>query len=322
MGTARLAAIGLFVVVGLALAFTTMTLFGRLNLFGETRAAEIVFDGSVNGLGVGSPVTFRGVRVGAVSSVAIAFDPKNHQAHIPVKIRLAQSSVILPKGATRETAQISRWVVEGLRAEVVPVSLIANESEIDLDFNRSVPARLHPQLVDLPEIPVDDAATGQIAQELSTLPLKDLVSNAVLTLQSVKRLSDSLGKSLPAVLDSTMRTSAKAAQAIDTAQTAIETLQARIDVTLVGIDRLTGSADRQVNGRGADLHALLVSSNQAISNARDVLGNVKGMTDERSPDRANLEAALNDLSAASASLRGFASDIEQNPRLLLTGRKQ
>lgn len=322
MGTARLAAIGLFVVVGLALAFTTMVLFGRLNLFGETRAAEIVFDGSVNGLGVGSPVTFRGVRVGAVSSVAIAFDPKNHQAHIPVKIRLAQSSVILPKGATRETAQISRWVAEGLRAEVVPMSLIADDSEIDLDFNRSVPARLHPQIVDLPEIPVDDAASGQIAQELSTLPLKDLVSNAVLTLQSVKKLSDSLGKSLPAVLDSTMRTSAKAGQAIDTAQTAIETLQTRIDVTLVGIDRLTGSADRQVNGRGADLHALLVSSNQAISNARDVLGNVKGMTDERSPDRANLEAALNDLSAASASLRGFASDIEQNPRLLLTGRKQ
>ena len=95
-----------------------------------------------------------------------------------------------------------------------------------------------------------------------------------------------------------------------------------MDATLAGIDRLTGTADRQLNGRGADLHALLVSSNQAISNARGVLANVQGMTDERSPDRANLEAALNDLSAASASLRGFASDIEQNPRLLLTGRRQ
>lgn len=322
MGSARLAAIGLFVLIGGVLAFTTLVLFGRLDLFGETRAAEIVFDGSVNGLGVGSPVTFRGVRVGAVSSVAIAFDPKSHEAHIPVKIRLAESSVILPKGASSESGEISRWVAEGLRAEVVPVSLIADQSQIDLDFNRSVPAKLHPELADLQEIPVNAAAGGQIAQELSTLPLKDLANNAVLTLQSVKRLSDSLEKSLPAVLDSTTRTSAKAAEALDTAQNAIATLQMRIDATLAGMDRLTGSVDRQVNGRGADLHTLLVSSNQAISNARDVLGNVKSMTDQRSPDRANLEAALSDLSAASASLNGFASDIEQNPRLLVTGRRQ
>ena len=170
MANARLAAIGLFVLIGGVLAFTTVVLFGRLNLFGETRAAEIVFDGSVNGLGVGSPVTFRGVRVGAVSSVAIAFDPKTHEAHIPVKIRLAQSSVILPKAASKQAGEISRWVAEGLRAEVVPVSLIADESEIDLDFNRSIPAKLHPELADLPEIPVNDAAGGQIAQELSTLP--------------------------------------------------------------------------------------------------------------------------------------------------------
>jgi paraquat-inducible protein B len=213
-------------------------------------------------------------------------------------------------------------VAEGLRAEVVPVSLIADESEIDLDFNRSIPAKLHPELADLPEIPVNDAAGGQIAQELSTLPLKDLASNAVQTLQSVKRLSDSLEKDLPVVMDATMRTSAKATETLGSAQNAIETLQSRIDVTLTGIDRVTGSADRQLNGRGADLHALLVSSNKAISNARDVLSNVKGMTDERSADRADLDSALNDLSAASASLRGFASDIEQNPRLLLTGRRR
>ena len=322
MANARLAAIGLFVLIGGVLAFTTVVLFGRLNLFGETRAAEIVFDGSVNGLGVGSPVTFRGVRVGAVSSVAIAFDPKTHEARIPVKIRLAQSSVILPKAASKQAGEISRWVAEGLRAEVVPVSLIADESEIDLDFNRSIPAKLHPELADLPEIPVNDAAGGQIAQELSTLPLKDLAGNAVQTLQSVKRLSDSLEKDLPVVMDTAMRTSAKATETLGSAQNAIETLQSRIDVTLTGIDRVTGSADRQLNGRGADLHALLVSSNKAISNARDVLSNVKGMTDERSADRADLDSALNDLSAASASLRGFASDIEQNPRLLLTGRRQ
>jgi paraquat-inducible protein B len=322
MASARLAAVGLFVLIGVALAFAIVVLFGRLNLFSQTRDAEIVFDGSVSGLGVGSPVTFRGVRVGAVSSVAIAFDPRTREAHIPVKIRLAESKVILPKGYVGGRAPISEWVAAGLRAEVVPSSLIADDSEIDLDFDPSVPAKLHPGIVDLPEIPVNGATEGRVAQQLSQLPLKELADNAILTLQSVRKLTDTVGKSLPAVLDSTKTSSVKAGQALDAARMAIEELQTRVDTTLGGIDRLTGSADRQLNGRGADLHALLVNSNQAISNARDVLGNLKGMTDERSPDRANLEAALSDLSDASAALRGFANDIEQNPKLLLTGRRQ
>jgi paraquat-inducible protein B len=320
MASVRLAAIGLFVLIGAALTFATVVLFGRLDLFGETRAAEIVFDGSVNGLGVGSPVTFRGVRVGAVSSVAIAFDPRTHEAHIPVKIQLAQSKVLLPKGYRGAMAPISQWVADGLRAQVVPVSLIADESEIDLDFTPAGPAKLHPDLADLPEIPVSRAAGGQIAQELSRLPLKDVADNAILTLQSVRGLADTLGKSLPTALDSTISTSVKAGQTLDTARTAIRDLQIRTDSALAGIDHLTGSADRQLNDRGADLHVLLVSSNQAIANAHDVLSNLQGMTDAHSPDRANLESALNDLSDASAALRGFANDIEQNPQLLLTGR--
>jgi paraquat-inducible protein B len=322
VASVRLAAVGLFVLIGVALGFATVVLFGRLDLFGETRAAEIVFDGSVNGLGVGSPVTFRGVRVGAVSSVAIAFDPRTREAHIPVKIQLAQSKVLLPKGYGGAAAPISQWVADGLKAQVVPVSLIADESEIDLDFAPAGPAKLHPDISDLPEIPVSRAAGGEFAQELSRLPLKDIADNAILTLQSVRGLADTLGKSLPSVLDSTRSTSVKAGQTLDTARTAIEELQIRTDSTLAGIDRLTGSADRQLNDRGADLHVLLVNSNQAISNAHNVLSNLEGMTDARSPDRANLDSALSDLSDASAALRGFANDIEQNPQLLVTGRHQ
>ncbi|HTB68741.1 MAG TPA: MlaD family protein [Steroidobacteraceae bacterium] len=306
MASVRLAAIGLFVLIGAALAFATVVVFGRLDLFGETRAAVIVFDGAVNGLGVGSPVTFRGVRVGAVSSVAIAFDPRTHAAHIPVKIQLAQGKILLPKGYRGAMVPMSQWVADGLRAQVVPVSLIADESEIDLDFIPAAPANFHPQLADLPEIPVSRSAGGEIAQELSRLPLRDIADNTIQTLQSVRALADTLGKSLPTVLDSTISTSAKAGQTLDTARTAIEELQIRTDSTLAGIDRLSGSADRQLNDRGADLH--------------DLLSNLNGMTDARSPDRANLDSSLNDLSDASAALRGFANDIEQNPRLLLTGR--
>jgi paraquat-inducible protein B len=51
------------------------------------------------------------------------------------------------------------------------------------------------------------------------------------------------------------------------------------------------------------------------------LESVRGLTAERGAARANIDSALRDIAAASASLRGFASDVEHNPQLLLTGRK-
>ena len=97
-------------------------------------------------------------------------------------------------------------------------------------------------------------------------------------------------------------------------------LRRRTDATLTGIDQLTATGQSDLTGRGADLHTLLVSSNEAVLAARDTLGNVEKLTDAQSPARTNLEDTLRDLSDASASLRGFAADIEQNQRLLLTGR--
>jgi paraquat-inducible protein B len=54
---------------------------------------------------------------------------------------------------------------------------------------------------------------------------------------------------------------------------------------------------------------------------RDVLNELKSLTSDRGTARANLEATLRDLAATAASLRGFASDVERNPQLLLTGRR-
>lgn len=65
-----------------------------------------------------------------------------------------------------------------------------------------------------------------------------------------------------------------------------------------------------------------MSSNATVIRARGVLGNLNSLTDEHAPARANLESSLNDLAAASSSLRALSLDLEQNPQLLITGRRQ
>jgi paraquat-inducible protein B len=108
---------------------------------------------------------------------------------------------------------------------------------------------------------------------------------------------------------------------VQAATQAIKDLQARMDTTLAAVSRLSASTDTQMNQRGAELRTLLATTNQAMTQARDLLGEVRRATASRAPDRTNLDAALRDIAAAAASLRGFAGDIERNPQLLLTGRR-
>jgi paraquat-inducible protein B len=213
-------------------------------------------------------------------------------------------------------------VSAGLRAELVPVSLISNQSEVELEFDTSVPARLHAGVAALPEIPTSGSGSPDMARQLSEIPIEDLAKSAALMMRSVQAAADTLSKGLLPVLKSTERTSVKAGESLDAAQAAIKQMQARMDATLAGIDRLTSNADRQMTGRGADLHALLVSSDQAITDARDVLNNLKSLTNDNAPARTNLEVTLNNLSGASEALRGFAMDLEQDPKLVVTGRRR
>src|SRR4051812_25051391 len=71
MATVRPTAVGGFVLGGLALAVAVLLLFGRSRLFEPTTRAVIFFGGSVAGLDIGAPVTFRGVPVGSVQRMAI-----------------------------------------------------------------------------------------------------------------------------------------------------------------------------------------------------------------------------------------------------------
>jgi len=317
----RLAILGLFVFCGAALAVLAIVCFAAIDPFQHDVSAEIVFDGTVSGLAIGSPVTFRGVPVGHVTSIRIYYDPRFHRAYIPVRIELQTDTVEFSSDPPGARPSIATWVSEGLRARLLPVSLISGQSEVDLDFDSSDPPRLHPNVAKLPEVPMAGPAGGPLTAELGELPLQELATNANLAMQSVRRLADSLNGNLPALLESARRTSRLAGEAFDTAKVSMTRLQRRADVTLSHIDGLTTTGQSELEGRGADLHALLVSSNQAVLKARDALGNIENLTDARSPARMNLDETLRDLSDASASLRGFAADIEQNPRLLVSGRR-
>jgi paraquat-inducible protein B len=296
-------------------------MFGKLNLFNPSVRAAIIFQNSIAGLSVGAPVTFRGVRVGAVDSIGIQYDTKTRIAYIPVTVTIDPGRAIILGKRGNNAIDLVDLIAHGLRAELNVQSFVTGVSEIDLDFDPSSPPILHEDVTKLPEIPTKQSTLQKATEQLSQLPLRQLADDTTATLRSLRGLSEKLNTNLPPLIESLKTTVDKSGQAVDTANQAIKTLQTRLDTTLSAFEQVANTGSQQLNQRGAELHVLLTTTNQTIQQMYGVLGDLKGITSDRAADRANIDSTLRDLAAAAASLRGFANDVEHNPQLLLTGRK-
>ena len=315
------AIVGGFVFGGALLAVAAVVLFGNLHIFNPSISASVVFTGSVSGLAVGAPVTFRGVHVGSVVDITIEFDPKSHVAYIPVEVELDSDHVRVSRDGNAGPVRLPTLIARGLRAELNTQSIVTGQSEIDLDFDAASPATLHPQMAKFTEIPTRQSPMDKIEKAITSLPLHELADNANATLRSLRSLSDKLDKDEPALVASVKSTLDRAAGGIDTAAGAVNDLHGRLNVALAAITTVAATGTRVLDQRSIELHALLISANQATLQASDVLGNLKGLTSNRAAARVNIESTLKDLATAAASLRGLASDVEHNPQLLLTGRR-
>ncbi|MDG6095725.1 MlaD family protein [Acetobacter sp. AN02] len=321
--TTRQTFIGGFVLGGAALALSAFVLFGNARIFSRTDRAVVVFQNSVSGLAVGAPVTFRGVLVGQVTGISLRFDSVSHTAYIPVTLSLdADKVMVVRHGNTEGTLpSLGDMVRSGLRAEENVQSFVTGQTNIELDFFPGSAADLHPQVTDETEIPTHISSVEKVKQALMDMPLKDIAAHADQTMVSLNRLADRLDQSLPLLLESVKSTSDHSRETVDAATAAIRELQQKLSVTLTDVDTLMKTGTTQLDQRGRELHTLLVSAGKTTEDTRRTLDDLHGMLSPRSAERANISAALRDTAAAAAALRGFASDIERDPKLLLMGRR-
>lgn len=312
--TNRKTQIGIFVVLGGVLLLFIIMTFGHLRLFSKTRDVAVVFQNSIAGLSVGAPVNFRGVKVGSVQSITLHFDPQDHKAYIPVIITLETGQMhVVQDDAGGKQVNFQTMIDNGLRAGLNLQSLVTGQSNIELDFDKSVPATLHPRITKLPEIPVRLSTMEKLKNTLEQIPIKDISQHADSALLSVTELSEGLRQDLPGLIASLKRTSDQSQETMQVATATIRDLHTQLDGSLAKLDRLFDTGTNQLEMRGKDIHRTLLSATTTLEALQDILS-------ARSVDRANLDAALRDIAATASSLRGFANDVERNPQLLLMGR--
>ncbi|BAT20434.1 MULTISPECIES: MlaD family protein [Asaia] len=318
----RQALVGAFVLGGMALMVAAFVFFGNFHPFTHTDRAVLIFRGSTNGLSVGAPVNFRGVQVGAVDRIAIEYDPKNREAYIPVYVTLRRDDILVAGQKHGHLPSLKSLVDHGLRGEMNLKSFVTGTSQIDLDISPDTPAILHPELTNETEIPTRQSSIQAITNTITHLPLRKLSDDAAATIAIMHHLAEMLDERLPALADNLQQTSQSTRATLDAAHDMITAVQPQLLRTLASVDRLATTGSDQLTARGQELRLLLQNSRETMVTANKTLSNLQGMTSPRSIDRANLDASLRDIASAAAALRGFANDVERNPQLLLTGRRQ
>lgn len=332
MSATKPAIIGGFVLSGLALGVAAILIFGNVRLFSTTQQVVVLFPGSVSGLTVGAPVTFRGVQVGTVQRISVLLNVKDLKANIPVYLDLRSDSVSMINGKLPAGAMgMDRLLDAGLKAQLNQSSYITGQLQVDLDLRPDIHAS--PTGIDLgvPEIPVMPSQGLQLRQLEDTA--QQVEDTAKQTLESIQQVSDQLGKRIGPLIDDVQETSDAARETLQITAKAIRQIQTdadkalgsadkalnNADKTLGDVDRLVIEGGQQLTARGNELSRVLIAAEHTMHEAELLTVSLKDITSPRSQTRTDLEAAVRDLAATAGSLREFSHEIERNPSLFLTG---
>jgi paraquat-inducible protein B len=318
-------AIGGFVLGAIALVVTAVLVLGAGHLFGKQYSYRSYFDGSVRGLKVGAPVTFRGVRVGSVTDVSIVV------VDIPKrKLKISVLYTVDPAkfhGTSNEFQKDPKAVVKkailenGLRAELQTVSFVTGQLLLALDFFPGTPADFVGINQECPEIPSTPSRLAELQKTLEDLPVRQIADRLNATLGGLDRLIGSVDA---------QKTTRSVEAALGDIQALVHNLDRRIGPLADDISHAARAADsalvetRQtiVDVRG-DLRQLLAGAGETLESARSALeqsGRTLSGFSEDSSLVTDLHRTLHELSEASRSLRQLSDYLERHPESLLRGK--
>jgi len=307
MAPAKPLLVGSFVVGALVVAVVGILMFGGRNLFTRTTRVVVVFAGSVAGLDVGSPVTFRGVRIGKVSSIRVQIDVQRQVDSIPVYLELEPARVTWTDGAQPAgVSGLEMSVRSGLRAQLISQSYVTGQLTVNLDIHPELPVIPQVSIGGVAQIPTIPSDLQDLKEQFRRLDLPGLGQKTRETLVSLQRTLDTLNGAIGPVAQSLQSTLEKTTQAVSR-------VQADATRTLGTINQLAVDGRGQLKTNGEDLDRLLQTAQRTATEANTLLASLNDMTDAHSEMRGDLQASLRDLAASSSSLRSFTAELQNNP---------
>lgn len=257
----------------------------------------VEFTGQTRGLRPGAAVETRGLRIGTVTDVRLAWrEQASNGLVIQARIEIEPERVTpidAETGVGSRQRTLEELVAGGMRAQLKTASLLTGELYVDLDFHPDAPAaqmRSARGLPLIPAVPTEletlSASLSGILEKLAALPLDALVAELRATVRAAGELTR--GEEVARALDG-------------------------LAATLDSLRRVANAAEEQTP-------TVLRSLRQAADQARDGALALESLLGADSRTRADLTALLREAAAAARALRGFAELLQRNPEALVRGR--
>jgi paraquat-inducible protein B len=281
----------------------------------------LYFEGSVRGLTVGSPVEFRGIPVGQVLDINMAYDSDKKIFLIPVLIEIEQEriKVIGQVDAADRKQQNDYLVAQGMRAQLKTGSLITGQLYVELDFHpEAEPAQIiwegrYPQMPTVPTS-MEEITTSltQLLKKLEKLPIEQIGNDLRDTVQGAKRLVNSaeLQESIVALNQTLNQVQQFTATLTKVITPELRSALASLNTTLKYTSKLAQNFDRTA----------VPELDATLKEAQSTLNAIKGSVSKDSPLYYELMRVFKELSGAARSIRVMADYLERNPDALIYGK--
>jgi len=311
--------IGAFVVGAVALAVLGITAFGSGRFFQKRFTCVMFFSGSITGLSVGSPVEFRGVKIGQVTKIAAVLDPKAVSVNIPVYIEVDPKSLIVlgDEDASHVLATnhfYAPLLEKGLKARLDIESLVTGKLYINMDFYPEAPPKLLGLDPRYPEIPTIPSLQEEIVKTLQRLPEK-----IIAVADGIERLVNS-----PAAQDGLRDLDAL----IRTVGTEIGPLSASARSTLESARRAFRQGEKTLamkDGPSAEMAASFVEvmkkASASLDQMQSTLGTYQKLAEPSGTLNHDLTRTLGEVDAAARSMRSLTDYLELHPEAVLKGKQ-
>ncbi len=337
--------IGGFVVGAAVLAVAGLAFFGGGKFLAKKSTYVAFFEGSVKGLNIGSPVTFRGVRIGAVSNIVVRYDSDDHSVRIPVYFDLEQGRVDVVRHRARDPYQNIRALIEndGLRAQLVTQSFVTGQVAVDLSFHPDTPVTLLGVDSTHPEFPtisstmqkmgkafedfdlealltnIDSAVCG--IDELANSPeLRDAIASLDQTIKDYGKLARDLDAKVNPIAGNIDDTSVAAIRAMDQFTKSLVSVEGTMNSAFEDAGTLVQHIDEQVKPLVSKIMQIADTAQAALEQARQMLAVAKNDLSPDSELYQGVIVALDELAGAARSIRILADLLEQHPEALLKGK--
>ncbi len=272
--------IGSFVVGAVILSVAGLLFFGPGGFLSETRSYVIYFDSSIKGLKVGSPVRFRGVKIGQVRDINVHVSPSDFEFSIPVVIEIEPSRIKAEgtrqgfidafKTSFQGNDPMRSLVDKGLRAQLQLDSLVTGQLYVNFDMHENAPLTLTGYVSDYPELPTITSSLDELTKTIEDLPLKELVGKLIHSAEGFEKLTNS--PSLHNALS-------KFDNTVSQLNTLLENLNQQILPLVANLNRTMQQTRSTLNRIENRVDPLALSLEQTLAQARTTLSAIDGKID-------------------------------------------